>query len=602
MDLIESYSLCAGVNTIKRITTRQERNIFLSEAVNRSCLNLINETRPPFTEIKLSFETKEEEYIFRNSAITGMKFCNGEEPLFSSFIIVAVGDRIMAGFANLGLMNFFTVYKGINPDINHSYFSQALNIVTFQNSIDEPLYWTCDVSSPMKKTVESKFFKSRAMPIGKMSCFAHGRFFVVTPQNLVFASDYIYSQGLGIAAREAVMSFSESAYPSSGDGFGAPSEIGSITGIVAVPQANTLNGHGDVMVLCNDGVFSIAPNRKIRNEWTNDPEMQKLVLTGKGCSAHDSISIFSGQIMYRDSFGGVSSLNLDINNYQNLIDFYSISDSANKYLSYDNNSPDIQYSSSANTSKRLLTSVGHQKERSKEMGTHTYCIGIVSACMQKDDGKSNLAWEGIWTGPRPIKLINGFIGGSKKCILASYDTDKQNRLYLFDETSRSDDFSNGARKPISTKFSFNNVFFNESGNEPLVLKSLNKVEALMIDSSPTKFDATFTVNSFDQDHAIDFQLTEITGCGLTTIRKLSNDICGTASNTQNGKSPRQGYYYDVTFYTTGRSSFAKTTIQGTVISGGFDSARCENVKSRSITQIPQLDCRQSDNDFFYSLP
>jgi hypothetical protein len=237
------------------------------------------------------------------------------------------------------------------------------------------------------------------------------------------------------------------------------------------------------------------------------------------------------------------------------------------------------------------------------MGVHKYGLGIVSSCLQRIEGKTNLAWEGLWTGIRPCSMVSAVIAGSKKCIIASFDHDKQNRLYYLDETSESDDYCLGKRIPIKSRFSFNGVFFDESFSTPCLEKTLNKVECFMTDSNPVTFSATFSTNGLNEDHPITFQLTESSGNGRTTIRKLSEDIANQGQATQNSRSPKTGFYYSITFNSSGRTLFAKTTISATVnTTKGFTSTKCETSNSFSIDSLPQKHSQQSIEDFFYNIP
>ena len=589
-ELIESVSLCAGVNTYPLIMTSNERVAYLSNAVNRSVYRGFNDTRPPYVEVFLKFQLTEDENTFRNAAVHGMKFYEGEGALFSSFLIVAVGDLILAGYIKINVIEFIRIYKGIDPQWNHAFFCKALNILTYNDSKNPGLYWTGDPSTQMKRIYESSYVKDKPMPISNVSVFAFGRIFPATPNNLVYASDWIYAQGLSLEGRESVLAYTESTYPSSGDGFGSPSEMGSISGMIAVPQSNTLNGYGDILVACRNGVFSIAPNNKERNEWTNDIGMQKNVLAGKGCVAHNSICIFNNQILYRDSNNEFSSLNLDISNYQNTQEFTSISRSIDRYTNYDSNSDDIQFCCSAITNKRFLSSVSHRKEKSVESGIHRYGMGIVSACVQKQEGGSFMSWEGIWTGIRPTAMAVANVGNIKRTYIASYDHDKKNRLYFVDESLRGPDQALEKKVNIRSKFTYSSVFSDISTQAPLINKKLTKIEALIVRSKYQSFTASYTSDMLQnqKDVSFQFQLTE--GCGFNTSRALSEDITGTEN---------QGYTFNVSFQAEGVVEIAKIVFASSLVTKeGFAPTGC----SINISQGFNLcfkDCSDNTNNFDY---
>lgn len=596
--IVESVSDYLGVNTDPIIPSRQIRASLSARAVNRSSLRNMNETRPPYIGINCLFQTTEEEYTFRNAAITGMKFYQGEGKLFSSFLIVCVGDRIMAGYMKPNSIEFFTIYKGIDSQWTFSYMVQALSILVFQNDNDLPLYWTGDPQNQMKKVVDSSFIKNdRPMMIGNIMTYAHGRIFLCTNNNLVYASDFILSQGFALKQREAVLSFSESFYPSSGDGFGAPSEMGPISGIIAIPQSDTLNGHGDVMVTCRNGIFSIAPNRAVRNQWTNDPEMQKNVMVGKGCVSHESIIPFANQIFYRDSNGGISSMLNDISSYQQRQPLDEISRQVRRYTDYDLNTPDIQFTNACVTNNRLLMTVAHQREQSTHMGIHRFGMGMVSACLQSRNGKLSLSWEGLWTGPRVVASAVTNLSNNKQTIVASYDTDKQNRLYYIDESAiRSDDYVRGKYQPVQSFFTLGGVFFNEGQGDPITEHKISKAEILLVKSNANKITATYSTNGDNEQYPLGFQLTEIAGCGLGSMRALSSDACPVNSNTKSTSSIT-GYYFDVTFYISGQARIAKLSIAGQDedVEGFNGDVRCEGLKDTTTLSCPMKACKTIEN-------
>jgi hypothetical protein len=597
---IEGFSDCYGVNTHSSVPTGAEKAFYMSRAVNRSTYSGYNGTRPPFVEIPTKFQSTEEEFTFRNAAITGMKFYEGEAGLFSAFLIVSVGDRIMAGFIRANFIEFFTIYKGIDPQWIYGFFGQALNILTYNNGVDLPLYWNGVISQPMKKVIESAYVKTNPMMVSNLSVFAHGRFHVATKENLVYSGDFITSQGLDLEAREAVLSFKESTYPSSGDGFGAPAEMGQISGMIVMPKSDQINGHGDLMVACRNGFFSISPGNKIRNEWTNDPSMQSVVFTGKGCVAFDSLHSWGSQIYYRDSNNEISSLNYDISAYQRQINFDSISTYVEKYLAYDNNSSDVQITHGFSTAKRLFMTTGHMREVSSHMGTHRYANGLISACLQKRPQGSSLSWEGLWTGPRPVAAVTSNVGNYKRTIVASYDTDKQNRLYFIDETAKTNDYVRGEYRPIESKFSYSGIMFDEAPNRPLVNKKLERVETLLINSNPVSYSGSYSSNNTEELYPIKFQSTEVSGCGLTTILKQSEDIVASKSQTKNTPSS-QGYFFTLNFKAEGIAEIAKVVFAGNVADqDGFNTTRCFRQDSPELSLcLSEEDVKDCNNDFTY---
>lgn len=568
----------------------------MSRAVNRSTYRLLNETRPPFREIFLRFPSTEDEHIFRNAGLSGLKAYEGEYPLFSSFIIASVGDRVFAGYIKGNSIDFIKIYQGIDPKYHFSFYCQALNILTHNDGKNPGLFWSGDPVQPMKRIYESAYVGDTPMPVSNLSVFAFGRIFPCTEQNLVYASDYMYSKSddLSLASREKVLRFKESTYPSSGDGFGAPASMGPITGIVAVPQSNTLNGFGDIWVVCRNGVFSISPNRKVRNSWTEDPEMQKFIFTGKGCAAPNSLCVFNNQIFYRDCSTEISSLNLDIARYQSLQGFTAISREVDHYTDYDRNLDNIQYTSSASTDSRMLVSVSHRKEISVEMGVHRYGDGIISSCIQKTESGPCMAWEGLWTGIRPTGMAVSTVGNTKRLYISSFDHDKQNRIYLLEESRTGDDILLTENKRIKSKFSYSSLFSDIGQPTPIIRKQLQRVEALILKGLKPSLTFSFSKDGDDKKTRVEIPLTETSGCNYATLRGLSREI---------PPSEQTGYFFTCHFGMEGYGQVAKIVFSADSKNPqGYEETKCrvQDAPGFNICEWGK-DCDRKENDFEYQL-
>ena len=365
-------------------------------------------------------------------------------------------------------------------------------------------------------------------------------------------------------------------------------------------QSDQINGHGDLMIGCKNGFFSISPGNKVRNQWTNDPAMQKVVFEGKGCIAHNSIIAWGNQVYYRDSNNDISSLNYDISSYQRQQNFDNISLAIEKYTDYDNNSSDIQQCCSFTTADRMIVTVGHEREKSSHMGVHRYSNGAVSATRQKRETGSAISWEGLWTGPRIIEACQTNVGGYSKTIVASFDTDKQNRLYYINESRRGNDYRLGKYQSIRSKFAYSSIFFDSAQNTPLVKKKIEEIDILMVRSNPESIIGAYSNTGTSEVYPIQFQSTEIKGCGLTTIRALSRIIQPEKSRTGTNIS-NEGYYFTVFIQIEGVAEIAKTVVGGSISSAdGFEIIQCPKQTTDTFnTCFTQVKCDELRNDFTY---
>jgi len=441
------------------------------DAVNRTFRGGVNKTRPPFTEAVIEFDTPECEEVFRNGNITGVFGYKKINNFIQPHLMVAVGDSLLAGRVFATKISFKCIYRGIDPQWQHSFFVQAEDILVWQNGKQDPQVWDglALTTQSASEAVES-VGKSRPMPVGNIMTYAHGRIFVATEDNIVYASDHIYSQGFG--KNKTIVNFEESFYPASGDGFGAYSQIGKITGMAVIPRHPEANGHGEVIVFGENGAWAIDPS-PIRNQWTELP-IQQVVLLGRGCASPTSVIPVNNDIFYRSSDGSISSFKNSITDRREAWSDKSLSREAARYLNFDSIEL-LQFSSALFVDNRLLMSCGIRGAKSSGYGNHRFGLGLVSLDLDRGSTTSKVdegfSWDGLWTGPRPAGMASISIDSYPKHYVVSYDSDGQNRIYLLNE-GNGGDVSNGVTKKIKSFYSFGDLFDVVSPDRPVAVSTL----------------------------------------------------------------------------------------------------------------------------------
>lgn len=436
------------------------RIITAFDAVNRSFRGGVNRTRPPFIEADLEFADDACEYAFYNGNVSGVfgykQINNQTQP----HLIVAVGNSLLAGRVYATKISFKCIYDEIDPQWQHSFFVQAEEILVWQNGNQDPQVWD-GLSSSTQSASEAvaSVGKSSPMPVGNIMAYAHGRIFVATEENIVYASDHIYSQGFG--KNKTVVNFEETEYPEGGDGFGSYSQIGRITGMSVIPRHPEANGHGEVIVFGENGAWSIDPTppRVGESGWLN-LAIQQVVLLGRGCAGPHSIIHVNNDIFYRSLDRGISSFKNSITDRREAWADKNLSREVSRYVNFD--SLDLlQFSSSILADNRLIMSCAVRGEQSEEYGNHRFGLGMVvldldrgSTINPTDEGFS---WDGLWTGPRPTGMATVSIDNYPKHYVASYDSDGKNRIYLLTHLSENDK-SNGVRSKIKSFYSFGDLF------------------------------------------------------------------------------------------------------------------------------------------------
>lgn len=453
----DGHTIIRGVDTSSDPSLISSGQVAI-DAVNRKFRGGVSRTRDSFRSMRLEFDSGGTEETFTNGNVSGVFAYKKINNANQAHLIVAVGNKLLAGRVHSQVVSFKCLADSIDPSYQHSFFVQAENILVWQNGKQEALVW--DGLSAKAKTASdavSGLNNPAPIPVGNIMVYAHGRIFVATEQNLVYASDHIYSQGFG--KNETVTNFSESTYPSSGDGFGTYSQIGRITGMAVLPRHPETNGHGEVVVLGEFGAWAINP-APVRNEWTNE-DIQQIILIGRGCASPHSVTAVNNDIFYRCTDRTISSLKSAITDRNQLWTDRSQSREVQRYLDYDNSEP-LRFSSGMFADNRLLMSCAIRSALSKGYGIHRFGLGLVSldfdrgnSTVRSDEGFS---WDGLWTGPRVTGMAQLQVDRFETNFVFSYDSDEKNRIYVLEKDSLRNDNIDGVDKPIEGFYIIGDLF------------------------------------------------------------------------------------------------------------------------------------------------
>lgn len=427
---------------------------FCSQAINMQFRGNEAATRPPFLIRESLFTNDEDKEVFMYGNVTGLFAYQKTIPNTESNLIIAVGDRILAGRVSANRIYWRRIFKGINPQWQSSFFCQADRFLIWQNGKDLPLYW--DGNAISMSYCKDAPGVTEPMPIGNIMVYAHGRIFLANEENIVYASNYIYSSGL---TGYGLFNFSEETYFNDGGGFGAPISGGRITGAFVIQKNPATNGHGPVIFVQERGGFAIEASLA-RTQWATNANIQQIVLTGRGCASPFSITYANSDVWYRCSDGSISSFKREIATQETWSN-RSLSKEVRIYTEYDAGIS-LNYSFGLFVDNRILMSVGTRQESSTEYGYHRYAMGFVSLDM--DDGSSvvsdqNFSWDGLWTGIRPTGTAELIVESQIYGFVSSYDLDGINRIYIIG-SGVSNDIAEDGEREIMACFSNEGIFYN----------------------------------------------------------------------------------------------------------------------------------------------
>jgi hypothetical protein len=420
----------------------------VAKAVNRTFRGGKNRTRPAFNEISLEFQSDSDRELFQLGNMQGAAWYNRARPGRKEGIVASIAGTIfyIVLVNERGLV--YRIFEGNDPKRLHAFFCQAEEWMYIQDGDKEPIFWNGLVGEGAAR--RSLGTEGDEMPIGNLMCLAHGRIFVANEFNQIVASDVMF--GKGFNKTDNVQKFTENQYWNEGGYFSFPSRLGSISGMIVMPQLGNNRGQGELIVVGTKGGQSFAVHEP-RQQW-KDLQIQHDIMNGRGCTAHDSLIPVNNDIWFRSDDGWSSFTLTRLDNSQKSA-LHKISREINNWL--DQDTPHFQrYTSHIYHDNRILGTVSPflSLPRTPTHGTHRYFRGIAALDMDTTSsalGGGKINYDGLWTGIRPTALIKG----GERAFAFSFDADGVNRLY---EITRKSGNDNGNKKIksfyITKRFAF----------------------------------------------------------------------------------------------------------------------------------------------------
>lgn len=449
------YAMSGTDASSNSLTLRREHTSF---SVNMSYRGNLASTRPPFEYITAEFPYDSDPEVvstFNEGNVTGVFPYLGTTNLTQSYLIVAIADSIYAGLVTGDIIRWRRIYKGIDPKWQMSFFCQHDQFLIWQNGKDLPLFWD-GIATSMIYCKDAPGVES-PMPIGNIMVAAHGRIFVATEENLVFASNHAYSNNL---KGYGIFNWTETTYFTDGDGFGAPAPFGRITGGTVIKKVPDANSQGPVLFLLEKGAFVIDAAED-RVKWLANPNIQQIILTGRGCSSPFSVVSANSDIWYRCNDNTVSSFKVELSSEEKWKN-RSLSREVRNFTDFDSETT-LTFSPGLFVDNRLLMGVGSRNALpvKEEFGLHRYCTGMVVLDLDAGstiDDKEPYTWQGLWTGPRVTGAAEVIVAGEKSGLVFSFDEDGTNRVYRIGKGVKNDITPEGTKK-IRSAFINEGIFY-----------------------------------------------------------------------------------------------------------------------------------------------
>lgn len=325
----------------------------------------------------------------------------GYEWLFASvagrlyrFTLDYSGTTYPASDGNDVLVEDVTPDAGNNPDREMVWFAQADRILVMQDG-QSPAYLVTGSG------VRRANLEANEVPVGSIMAYGFGRLWLAigTPGGNRYVAGDIYG-----TATDSVIKFTETQYLAENGSFQLPAKFGIITAMKFYDQQDTATGQGPLMVFGVNGAESVNVTLP-RTEWQTQ-QIQVEALTNIGARGHRSTVNVNGDLFFRAGDGWRSYRQARAE--QSRLGQLPLSTQVRLYTNAELQEQLI-YGSAIFFNNRLIVTAIPQKA-----GPYPTHVGALSLDFDVIDapnvggGQSPPAWDGFWTGPRPVaQLVSG---------------------------------------------------------------------------------------------------------------------------------------------------------------------------------------------------
>ncbi len=466
-----------------------------SRAVNVQLDNQRPTTRKGVKVLPFVDTTVEDMDSFQNGNFQGAIFYNPSKGQSAISFSVDL-SRIMA---SVGGKRFQIVPKEVQPrsnsvsveevkglpdgdeNLHTAFWFQAENYAIVQDGQADTWIWDGFADPVFSKGLDIVDKPNSELANGAtVGAYAHGRIVQVINARQALVGDIIHKLNLTNASN--ILDMTEQVYWAEGSAFAPPSSMGNIVAIAILPLRDTQHGHGDLMLHCEDGIFSLNINVFPRQNWQGLP-LVKHVLLETGARGPYAIAIYDGDQFFR-SRHGLQSLRSARGESQLLGNpLNPVSEEVKTWLDNDYEAF-VGFTSVAKwaTDRRLYLTVDPWVK-----GRFRGSRGIVSLNFSPvSTAETKKAWEGLHTFPpeieSPIQMVNGVFNGRDRMYMVSRGADDKNRVVEFSRNLKNDILEDGSESRIScqliTKMLVGKSLFSR-GNHTIGILYLAAVEGLL---------------------------------------------------------------------------------------------------------------------------
>lgn len=249
--------------------------------------------------------------------------------------------------------------------------------------------------------------------------------------------------------------FTENTFLNEGGSFAPTGKVGRVTGLAFLPVQDTATGQGDLIAFCERGAVTFQVSSP-REQWKSIEGFQRILFDNIG-STSDSIIPVNGDLFFRSREGN------GIRTYRNArgestgYGYTPISAEIDPVLKQDTQWMLDQVSFANFDNRLLMTCLPRQFPRRAANQTEadtfaaqpipTLYEGIAVLDFQSSSsgrGKAAAVFDGVWTGLRVIKLVQGTFDGDPRCFAVCFHEDDTGRRVEIWEITKNDEYDTPA--------------------------------------------------------------------------------------------------------------------------------------------------------------
>ncbi len=248
-----------------------------------------------------------------------------------------------------------------------------------------------------------------------------------------------------------VLRFSETTFLNEGGNLAPSGKIGRITGLAFLPVQDTATGQGDLIAFCERGAVTFQVSAP-RDQWKNTEAFQRILFDNIGATSESILSV-NGDLFFRSREGNgirtYRNARAEAGNYGQT----PISAEIDPVLRQDTQWMLDQVSLAYFDNRLLMTCLPKQFPRRATDQTQadtfaaqpipTIYEGIAVLDFNSSSvgrGKTAAVFDGVWTGIRILKLVQGTFDGDPRCFAVCFHEDDTGRRIELWEITKNDEY------------------------------------------------------------------------------------------------------------------------------------------------------------------